>query len=110
LVQFGFSPSKLVQTKIIPDEFFLGFLLTMFFRAFIFLLAFIFQKINSNFFIYIDPYPEVKPKKNTQNKKKGKKRSNLTAKKQREDQKLLKCKTIKSLLFEPKKINCKKST
>jgi hypothetical protein len=75
LVQFGFSPSKLVQTKIIPDEFFLGFLLTMFFRAFIFLLAFIFQKINSNFFIYIDPYPEVKPtKKYTKQKERKKKK------------------------------------
>ena len=50
-VRFGsvFFPSKPVQTEIIMVEFFLDFLLTTFFSTFIFVLASIFQKINSNF-------------------------------------------------------------
>ena len=50
-VWFGlvFFPSKPVQIEIIMVEFFLGFLLTIFFNTFIFVLFSIFQKINSNF-------------------------------------------------------------
>jgi hypothetical protein len=68
-VRFGFFPSKPVQTEI-------------------FILASIFQKINSNFrFVLL--VQKLNPAK------KYTKQKDLTAKKQKENQNLLKCKIIK---------------
>jgi len=74
-VWFGlvFFPSKPVQIEIIMVEFFLGFLLTIFFNTFIFVLFSIFQKINSLFW---SPCPEVKPNKKI-HKTKGKERKEV---------------------------------
>jgi hypothetical protein len=60
----------------------------------------------------LDPCPKIKLGKKIHEKKgKGKKRKEVIwlQKKQRGDQKLLKCKTIKSLLYEREETNYKKS-
>jgi hypothetical protein len=50
----------------------------------------LFFRKSTSIFVLIDPFPEVKPnKKNTQNKRKEKKRSNLTAKKTKRKSKVI---------------------
>jgi hypothetical protein len=108
LVQFGFFPIQTGSNQNYSGFVFSRLFIDHIFQGFYFCTCFHFLENHPIFFL-LDPCLEVKPSKKI-HKTKGKKRSNLTAKKKRENQKLLKCKTIKSLLFEPKKTDCKKST